>query len=316
MSLVVVAALVLIASVGVGLRVRSRAAAAAMLPPLPDLAGQPPAVVEHLRNADAQARRDPASADAVGALGMAYHADLFYDAAADAYRAAAGLSPGDWRWSYSLVLVHLERGEAAEAAARLREIVAVQPGSGAGVAAARRRGVQARALRGSRRGVRPRGGGGARSEGIRRGRGRRIAGAARHDSGGRIRRAGTARVALQQGDVDRARQSLEKLVARCAALRRRASPARRHLSSGSATPTRRRATWPAPRRCRPTTPRRIRWSTRWRANRAAACCCSSRRARPIWSATRRGANISSGARSSSTAPTRTSSTRWARCCSS
>ena len=73
----------LIAAVGVGLRVRSRAAAAALLPPMPDLAGQPPAVVEHLRQADLLARRNPTSAEAVGALGMAYHADLFYAPAAD-----------------------------------------------------------------------------------------------------------------------------------------------------------------------------------------------------------------------------------------
>jgi len=127
-SLIVVAALVLIAVVGIGVRVRSRAAAAALLPALPDLAGQPAAVVEHVRNADAAARRDPGSPDAVGALGMAYHADLFYDAAADAYRAAATLAPGDWRWSYLLALVSLERGESAEAIGRLGAIVAANPG--------------------------------------------------------------------------------------------------------------------------------------------------------------------------------------------
>ena len=128
-SLIVTAAvLIVIAAAGIGMRVRSRAAAAAMLPQLPNLSGQPPAVIEHVKHADAQARRAPASADALGTLGMVYHSDLFYDAAAEAYRAAATLAPGDWRWHYLLVLVHLERGEAAQAATRLREIVAANPG--------------------------------------------------------------------------------------------------------------------------------------------------------------------------------------------
>jgi len=211
-SLVVVAALVLIASVGVAVRVRSRAAAATMLPPLPDLAGQPPAVVEHLRNADAQARRDPASADAVGALGIAYHADLFYDAAADAYRAAARLSPGDWRWSYSLVLVHIERGEAAEAAARLREIVA----SNWGLALAWLRLGDAEFKRARYREADDayRRAEAAARAGKASGAAAAVASPARRETIPVAAYAvlGQARIALQQGDVDRARQSLEKIV--------------------------------------------------------------------------------------------------------
>ena len=122
-----VAVVIVVAAAGIGVRVRSRAAAAALLPALPDLAGQPAAVTDHVKNADAAARRDPGSPDTVGALGMAYHADLFYDAAAEAYRAAATLAPGDWRWSYLLALVSLERGESAEAIARLRALVAARP---------------------------------------------------------------------------------------------------------------------------------------------------------------------------------------------
>ena len=125
---IVGAVLVVIAAAGIGMRVRSRAAAAAMLPPLPNLSGQPPAVIEHVKNADAQARRAPASAGAVGTLGMVYHADLFYAPAAAAYRVAAALDPADWRWTYYLALLHLERGEAAQAATLLREIVAANPG--------------------------------------------------------------------------------------------------------------------------------------------------------------------------------------------
>ena len=119
--------LVAVATVGIALRVRTRAAAAVMLPRMPDLTGQPPAVVEHLRQADRYARSSPTSADAVGALGMAYHADLFYAPAAQAYRVAGQLDPGDWRWPNYLALLHLERGEAEPAAERLRSIVATNP---------------------------------------------------------------------------------------------------------------------------------------------------------------------------------------------
>jgi len=211
-ALVAVTALLLIASVGAAVRMRSRATAAALLPPLPDLAGQSSAVVEQLRNADAQARRDPASADAVGALGIAYHADLFYDAAADAYRAAVRLSPGDWRWSYSLVLVHIERGEAAEAAARLREIVASNPGlalawlrlGDAEFKRARYREADEAYGRAETAARAEKASGAAAA----------VASPARRETIPLAAYAvlGQARIALQQGDVDRARQSLEKIV--------------------------------------------------------------------------------------------------------
>jgi tetratricopeptide (TPR) repeat protein len=202
------AVLVVIAAAGIGIRVRSRAIAAAMLPQLPDLTSRPRAVIEHVKNADAQARRSPASADAVGALGMVYHSDLFYDPATDAYQAAATLAPADWRWHYLLVLVHLERGEAAQAAARLREIVAANPG----LALAWLRLGDAEFKR-------------ARYQEADEAYGRAESGTvpvtevpattpARRDTIplGAYAALGRARVALQQGQVERARQSLEKLV--------------------------------------------------------------------------------------------------------
>jgi protein O-GlcNAc transferase len=122
-----IAVLAVLAVAGAGLRVRGRAAAAALLPPMPDVTGQPPTVVEHLRHADLIARRSPTSAEVIGALGMAYHADLFYAPAAEAYRVAVDLAPSDGRWAYYLALLHLERGEAEPAAAMLRSIVAASP---------------------------------------------------------------------------------------------------------------------------------------------------------------------------------------------
>lgn len=211
-ALIVVTALILIAIAGIGLRVRSRAAAAALLPSLPDLAGQPSAVVEHLRHADAQARRDPASADAVGALGIAYHADLFYGAAAEAYQAAMRLAPDDVEWSYRLALVHVERGEAAEAAARLREIVTANPG----MALAWLRLGDAEFKR-----ARYQEADEAYSRAEDTARTANAAGPA-VDAASPARREtipvasyaalGRARIALQKGDVERARQTLEKMV--------------------------------------------------------------------------------------------------------
>jgi len=199
--------LAVLAAVGVDLRVRSRAAA--LLPQLPNLSNQPAAVIEHVKNADAQARRAPASADAVGTLGMVYHSDLFYDAAAEAYQAAATLAPGDWRWPYLLVLVHLERGETAQAATRLREIVAAHPGlTLAWLRLGDAEFKRARYQEADEAYGRAETGNGPVTEVP-------ATKPARRDTipVGAYAALGGARVALQQGQVERARQSLEKLVA-------------------------------------------------------------------------------------------------------
>ena len=106
---------------------RARTTAAARLPTKPTIAGLPPALGQHLTTADAAARRSPDDADDVGALGMAYHADLFYVEALAAYAEAAKLAPADWRWTYYSALVHLERGDAALASNALHDVVKVQP---------------------------------------------------------------------------------------------------------------------------------------------------------------------------------------------
>jgi len=206
---IVGAVLIVMAATGVGVRMRSHAAAAARLPPLPNLSGQPPAVSEHVKNADAQARRHPTSADAVGTLAMVYHSDLFYDAAAEAYRAAETLAPGDWRWPYLLVLVHLERGEAAQAATRLRQIVAANPGLA--LAWLRLGDAEFKRARYQEAGEaygRAETGTGPVTE---------VPAALPARRGtipvGAYAALGRARVALQQGQVERARQSLEQLVA-------------------------------------------------------------------------------------------------------
>ena len=100
---------------------------AARLPALPELSGHPTALREHLEAADGAARDRPSSADAVGALGLAYHADLFLDEADRAYAAAEALSGGAWRWTYLRALAAGTRGDNEALADGLRQVVAAAP---------------------------------------------------------------------------------------------------------------------------------------------------------------------------------------------
>src|SRR5262245_42947571 len=107
-ALIATAACIVVAALAaaLGVQFRNSSIAAATLPPLPELAGRPAAMIKHLREADAASRRRPTSADAVGALGAAYHSDLFYAEAAAAYSRAAELDAKNWRWPYSIALLH------------------------------------------------------------------------------------------------------------------------------------------------------------------------------------------------------------------
>jgi len=99
---------------------------AARLPALPDLSHQPQAVVTHLTGADRAARADPTSAAAVGAAGLAYHADMFYEQAERSYEIAAALG-GNWRWTYYAALASSARGDADGLTRGLRQVVAQAP---------------------------------------------------------------------------------------------------------------------------------------------------------------------------------------------
>ena len=59
----------------------------------------------------------------MGALGVAYQANMFYEQADRAYELAEELG-GDWRWAYFRALVHEARGDPAAAARALRGAVA------------------------------------------------------------------------------------------------------------------------------------------------------------------------------------------------
>lgn len=114
----------------VGVSEARQSAYAARLPPLPELSDQPPAVRDHLTTADSAARADPTSAERVGALGLAYHADIFYDQAERCYQLAENLSGFAWRWTYYRALVQGERGNADGLAAGLQRVVAAAPDFG------------------------------------------------------------------------------------------------------------------------------------------------------------------------------------------
>ena len=99
----------------------------ARLPSLPDLSGQTEAVRTHLTEADRAARADPRSPETVGALGLAYHADLYYEAAVRSYALAEALDPDASEWTYYRALAQASRGDAERARLALRTVVDAAP---------------------------------------------------------------------------------------------------------------------------------------------------------------------------------------------
>lgn len=96
-------------------------------PKLPDLSAVSTGARALLDSSDRDARRHPDSAEAVGKLGMAYHANLFLEQAAAAYQIAARLAPGDYRWAYCLAFLEEENGNEEEQARFLRRTVGLKP---------------------------------------------------------------------------------------------------------------------------------------------------------------------------------------------
>ncbi len=99
----------------------------ARIPDFPDCSGQTVAVVEYLKKAYSDAMESPASDDAVGKLGMAFHAHMFYDEAGSCYRRAEELNPDAWRWQYYAGLIREELGDAKAAIEDLRAVVEKRP---------------------------------------------------------------------------------------------------------------------------------------------------------------------------------------------
>jgi tetratricopeptide (TPR) repeat protein len=96
-------------------------------PKLPDLGTVNPSIRALLQGADREARRRPNSAEAVGKLGMAYHANLFHEQAAGAYRIAARLAPDDYHWVYCQAFLEEENGNEQEQVKSLQQTVRLKP---------------------------------------------------------------------------------------------------------------------------------------------------------------------------------------------
>jgi tetratricopeptide (TPR) repeat protein len=96
-------------------------------PKLPDLGAVSPRGRALIEGADREARRHPNSAEAVGKLGMAYHANLFLEQAAGAYRIAARLAPTDYQWAYCQAFLEEENGNEQEQAKFLEQTVRLKP---------------------------------------------------------------------------------------------------------------------------------------------------------------------------------------------
>jgi len=91
---------------------------------VPDLSGLEPAVAAQI--AEMRTLGSP------GDLGQVYLAYGFNDAAADSFRAAAALAPGDPRWPYLLGAADQAAGRLEDAAAAFTRALEISPGAAAG----------------------------------------------------------------------------------------------------------------------------------------------------------------------------------------
>lgn len=96
-------------------------------PPLADLHSASPDLRMMLEGLDREARRKPGSAEAVGKLGMGYHANQFFDQAASAYRIAARLAPNDYQWTYARAYLNEETGNEKDSLVQLQQTVRLKP---------------------------------------------------------------------------------------------------------------------------------------------------------------------------------------------
>ena len=107
-----------------------RSAYARQLPSLPELTKQTASVSDHIRAADRAARANPGSTAVVGALCLAYHADMFYEEADRCYAFAQRRDPSEWRWTYYRALVNGDRGSGDGLTQGMREVVEAVPDFG------------------------------------------------------------------------------------------------------------------------------------------------------------------------------------------
>jgi len=116
------AALLLGAGVWASLQWR-QSAAADRIPPPPSSAARSKAVAAHLSAKYEAARSEPSSPAAIGALCVAYHADMFFDEADRCYGLVTELDSSQWRWRYYRALIQAERGGGEPLVENLRRVV-------------------------------------------------------------------------------------------------------------------------------------------------------------------------------------------------
>lgn len=99
----------------------SQAAALVVRPPA--AAARSKAVAAHLSAKYEAARDEPTSPAAIGALCVAYHADMFFDDADRCYARVIELDSSQWRWRYYRALIQAERGGGEALVENLRRVV-------------------------------------------------------------------------------------------------------------------------------------------------------------------------------------------------
>jgi tetratricopeptide (TPR) repeat protein len=98
------------------------------LPVLPDLSSKPARLTDELRRAHRAALRNADDPDAVGHLGQMLHANLLHAEAAQCYRRALELDPGNGRWCYYLAVLIQSTGFSDELASLLSQVPGAEPG--------------------------------------------------------------------------------------------------------------------------------------------------------------------------------------------
>jgi tetratricopeptide (TPR) repeat protein len=96
----------------------------------PATAAHAKAVAAHLAAKYEAARRDPSSPAAIGALCVAYHADMFFEDADRCYARVIELDSSQWRWRYYRALIQAERGGGEPLVENLRRVVNQAPDFG------------------------------------------------------------------------------------------------------------------------------------------------------------------------------------------
>jgi tetratricopeptide (TPR) repeat protein len=126
---VLIGVAVVVAGALVFLRGRNDALAE-RIPVPPPSAAQSKAVAAHLTARYDAARAEPTSPAAVGALCVAFHADMFFDEADRCYRFVTELDSSQWRWRYYRALIQAERGGGESLVETLRRVVNQAPDFG------------------------------------------------------------------------------------------------------------------------------------------------------------------------------------------